>query len=48
VKAKAAEILARQNEDWVRRVHGLGTGALQTLVENFFPHLWDNPAKARH
>jgi hypothetical protein len=46
-EARVAAEFQRMNEAWVDRVHALGTGALQTLVENYFPHIWDNPAKAR-
>jgi N12 class adenine-specific DNA methylase len=46
-EAKVALEFQRMNEAWVDRVHALGTGALQTLVQNYFPHIWDNPAKAR-
>lgn len=44
-RAAAAE-MAVQNADWVNRVHALGTGALKTLIANWFPHLWDNPRAA--
>ena len=46
-EAKAAAEFARQNEDWLARVQALGTGALQTVIENYFPHLWANPAHAK-
>lgn len=45
-RATASE-LARQNAEWIDRVHNLGTGALTTLIENYFPHLWEDPVKAR-
>jgi hypothetical protein len=28
-------------------VHNLGTGALQNCIQNYFPHLWDDPVKAK-
>ena len=46
-EAKLAAEFRKQNDEWIDRVHKLGTGALQTLVENYFPHIWDNPAKAK-
>lgn len=45
-RAAAAEF-ARQNDDWISRVHALGTGAMQTLIENYFPHLWKDADRAK-
>jgi hypothetical protein len=32
--------------DRVRQVRALGTGKLQTLIENYFPHIWQDPQSA--
>lgn len=44
-RAVATEF-ARQNSALVDRVQALGTGALKTFYENYFPHLWKDPVKA--
>ena len=46
-EAKVAAEFRRMNDEYVDRVHALGTGALQTLVQNYFPHIWDDPRKAK-
>lgn len=33
-------------DDRVKQVQALGTGKLQSLIENYFPHIWKDPAKA--
>lgn len=47
VERAAASEFARQNVEWISRVHALGTGAMQTLVENYFPHLWKDADRAK-
>jgi len=32
--------------DRVRRVRALGTGRLQQVIQNYFPHIWKDPNKA--
>jgi len=44
---EAAKEFRKQNEALVDRVHALGTGALKTFYENYFPHIWNDPTKAR-
>src|SRR5581483_10959289 len=44
---EAAAVFRQQNRDWLDRIHALGTGALQRFIENYFPHMWDNPEKAK-
>ena len=34
-EAQLAAEFRKQNDEWIDRVHKLGTGALQTLVENY-------------
>lgn len=46
-EAAAAAEFARQNEAWLNHLHALGTGVLQNAIENYFPHLWDDPEKAK-
>lgn len=43
---KLAEML-RQGLDEARdKVQGLGTGKLDSFIENYFPHIWDRPSQA--
>jgi hypothetical protein len=46
-EARAAAEFAKQNDDWLDRIHALGTGALENALTNYFPHLWSDPVKAR-
>ena len=46
-EAAAADEFARQNEAWLDRVRALGTGALENIITNYFPHLWDDPEGAK-
>lgn len=46
-EAKATREFKKVNDQWLDRVHALGTGALETLVENYFPHLWKDPEAAK-
>lgn len=43
---KAAAEFHRLNQADLDRVHALGTGALQTFYQNYFPHIWDDPKRA--
>jgi hypothetical protein len=47
-EATLAAEFRSQNEVMLDRVHALGKGALKTWYENYFPHIWDRPDKARH
>jgi hypothetical protein len=47
VEQRAAAEFKRQNDDWLQRVHALGTGALTTFYQNYFPHMWDDPVAAK-
>jgi len=46
-EAAAAAEFARQNEAWLEQVHALETGALHNVIENYFPHLWDDSERAK-
>lgn len=44
---EAARMFKAQNLQWLRRIQRLGTGALENFYENYFPHLWNDPVKAK-
>lgn len=46
-EAAAAGEFRRLNDQWLSRVRALGSGALRTVIENYFPHLWKDPEAAR-
>ncbi len=46
MRGLAAE-LHRLNQSDLARVHALGTGALKDFYENYFPHIWKDPARAK-
>ncbi|MBF0487804.1 MAG: hypothetical protein HQK98_06555 [Nitrospirae bacterium] len=41
-----ADKIKRLLDQRVEQVRALGTGKLKTLIENYFPHIWENPKKA--
>lgn len=41
-----ARELRKALRDRVRQVRALGTGRLARLIQNYFPHIWEDPAKA--
>jgi N12 class adenine-specific DNA methylase len=45
---KLADELHRQNQSNLARIQAVDDTALQTFYYNYFPHLWDNPTKARN
>lgn len=45
-ETKAAATMRRMLDDARTEVQNLGTGKLQHWIENYFPHLWQDPAKA--
>ncbi len=47
IEGKAATELKNQNERWLDILHGLGEGILENFMENYFPHLWDDPDRAK-
>ena len=42
-----ADIIRKSLDDARTRVQGLGTGRLEHFIEDYFPHIWEDPAKAR-
>lgn len=46
-EAQAGIELQKLNERDVARVQALGTGALETVYEFYFPHLWSDPVRAK-
>lgn len=42
----AAQELRRLLDDARQRVQDLGTGKLEEYIENYFPHIWNDPKKA--
>ncbi len=42
----AASEFHRLNQKDLARVQALGTGALTTFYQNYFPHIWDDPVAA--
>lgn len=47
IEGRAAAELKSQNERWLDLLHSLGQGILENFLENYFPHLWDDPDKAK-
>lgn len=45
--SKIAQQMRSAFDDRVAQVRALGTGKLEKLIENYFPHLWEQPAPAR-
>ena len=43
----AADALRAILDDWRERIRGLGVGALDSFIENYFPHIWADDAKAK-
>ncbi|MDR3560468.1 MAG: hypothetical protein P4N59_03355 [Negativicutes bacterium] len=41
-----AKLMRDALNDRVREVRALGTGKLQSLIENYFPHIWKDPKQA--
>jgi hypothetical protein len=44
---KISQSMRAAFDDRVAQVRALGTGKLEKLIENYFPHLWEQPALAR-
>lgn len=42
-----ADALRKQLDTWRDKVRGLGTGALDNFIENYFPHYWTQPGQAQ-
>ena len=42
-----ADTLRSMLDIWRTKVQDLGVGALDTWIENYFPHIWQDPGKAR-
>lgn len=43
----AADGMRKMLDDWRDKVRGLGTGALDNFIENYFPHYWADPKNAK-
>jgi hypothetical protein len=46
-ETKAANVMRRQLDEARGAVQNLGTGKLEHWIENYFPHVWKDPTKAR-
>lgn len=44
---KAADTLRAMLDQRVKDVRALGTGKLQNVIENYFPHIWEDQKKAK-
>jgi N12 class adenine-specific DNA methylase/GGDEF domain-containing protein len=42
-----ADTLRKLLDDWAAHVQNLGLGNLENLIENYLPHIWRDPAKAK-
>jgi len=42
-----ADALRHQLDTWREKVRGLGVGALDNFIENYFPHYWSKPDQAQ-
>lgn len=42
-----ADALRKQLDTWREKVRGLGVGALDNFIENYFPHYWTQPGQAQ-
>ena len=42
-----ADVMRKLLDDRRAEVQALGTGKLQTYIEDYFPHIWEDPAKAK-
>jgi GGDEF domain-containing protein len=43
----AADTIRELLDGWREKIRGLGTGALDNFIENYFPHIWADDAKAK-
>jgi hypothetical protein len=41
-----AKIMRQMFDERVEQIRALGTGKLQNVIENYFPHIWKDPKKA--
>lgn len=43
----AADAIRAILDDWRERIRGLGIGALDNFIENYFPHIWQRDDRAK-
>lgn len=43
----AADTIRKLLDGWRENIRGLGVGALDNFIENYFPHIWQNDAQAK-